>query len=116
MGTSIGIGTVFLLCLAFPSGSSGELSGSCSWRLVMALPSALSALQIVLILFVFKHDSPHYYVLKGMDDQAMELLQIIYIDRNDAIAQYQKLIAVIRKIDLLKKSKGKAEVCAQIIV
>lgn len=82
----------------------------------MALPSALSALQIVLILFVFKYDSPHYYVLKGMDDKAMELLQIIYIDRNDAIAQYQKLIAVIRKIDLLKKSEGKTEVCAQITV
>lgn len=55
-----------IIGLVLPEGSPHELQQSMSWRLAFGFPAILSAIQVLLIIFVFTDDSPVYYASKGM--------------------------------------------------
>eukprot|EP01067_Filipodium_phascolosomae_P006206 Filipodium_phascolosomae@DN447_c0_g1_i1.p1 len=53
------------------------------WRIIFACPAVFSALQIVLLLLVFKHDTPKFYKQKGNIEAADRVNDLIYPDRED---------------------------------
>jgi len=68
IGISFGIAIVYLLSLSLPSGTPLELAKDYSWRMIKAVPSVLTLVQVFLLLFVYTYDSPHHYVLKKEND------------------------------------------------
>lgn len=48
------------------------------WRLVFGFPLITGTLQMVLLLFVFKDETPRYYLEKGRDEEAKEFIRKYY--------------------------------------
>jgi len=69
-----------IIGLMLPNGSIDELQKSLGWRLAFAFPVVLVSLQVLLLKFVFTHDSPVFYMSKGKVKEAEEVYNKIYDD------------------------------------
>lgn len=70
-----GIVITNLIALFVPS-TGTEIIGW--WRIIFGIPILIALLQIVLLLFVYKNETPRYLILQGRDDDALELIRDIY--------------------------------------
>ena len=51
----------YFIGLILPDGSAEELRGSMSWRVAMAMPAILAMIQVLLLLTVYRKDTPTFY-------------------------------------------------------
>lgn len=58
----------------------------------MALPSAFSVLQLLLMLSIYDSDSPQHYAAAGDNEQALKALKRIYIEQEEAEKRLQGIM------------------------
>jgi MFS family permease len=81
LGCTLGIFLVAALCLPIPSEDDkfqDDFIVNEYWRVVWGLPLLLSALQMTLMITVFKYDTPTALKQRGDTDKLTELLSSIY--------------------------------------
>lgn len=70
-----GIVITNVLALFVPSTGSGIVSW---WRIIFGIPIAIAIVQILMLLLVYKNETPRYLILQGRDEDALELVRDIY--------------------------------------
>lgn len=51
------------------------------WRVIFIIPAVLSALQTLLVLFIFRHDTPKYYKQNKMTEAVQRVEDLIYAEK-----------------------------------
>lgn len=64
-------------------GDPEELRKTFGWRLGMGIPAIIAIIQSLLLLFVFKYESPAHYSAKGQWANAKDALKRIYNDEDE---------------------------------
>ena len=78
------------------------------WRVLMGFPIFASITQLLLLLFVFKSESPIFYKLKGNIDEEHDAIKLIYKDPNNAVkilSNEDSLMVSIRSMEYDHKLK-----------
>ena len=77
------LGASFSALLLPPDKDKVALAESDMWRLIYALPIAMYAIMIVLMLLVVRYDSPKYSLVTGNKDDCMAVIHQIYKTNGD---------------------------------
>mmetsp|Transcript_17593 Transcript_17593/g.15506 ORF Transcript_17593/g.15506 Transcript_17593/m.15506 type:complete len:486 (+) Transcript_17593:14-1471(+) len=56
-----------------------------SWRIVFIIPAFIALFQTIMLLLVFKHDTPTYYKQKGRKDLIEQIDKLIYKEKDSEI-------------------------------
>lgn len=70
-----GILTAYLLSLIMPTNVKEKNQ---EWRVIFAFPGIIAIIRAALFMFVFKLDTPRFYILKDQDESAQNVLRKIY--------------------------------------
>jgi sugar phosphate permease len=75
-------GVVFAYSLAFvaPYSEEEEAKTTRSWRVLFIFPGIMSAIQMLLMIFVFRYDTPKYYKMKEKMNRHDKVMNKIYKD------------------------------------
>ncbi len=68
----VAIVITYVIGMLLPDSDGSVLRNNISWRLAMAGSLVLSAFQILMMMFVYKYDSPVFYVSNGMNKKVRE--------------------------------------------
>jgi len=87
------VASIIGLCLPDASSTSmHDLQNSNSWRLAFGFPAIICLAQVLLVVLVYKEDSPIFYVTKGKMAEAESAYKKIYADdesANEALKEAQ---------------------------
>lgn len=106
---TLGIFFISLLGLVIPNDPAIELSKddflvANYWRVIWGLPIFFSILQIILMIFVFKYDTPEVYKQNADYERLTELLSKIYIQEHIPYRMDEITVANDDVIDNKKKT------------
>lgn len=92
-----------------PNGSSEYYrNNSFEWRFPISIPSILSLLQIILLFFIYKIDSPVYYFQLSLAKEMEEALDRLYENEEDKKIVRQEIMSIEQvesKVSLYEKYK-----------
>ena len=71
------------------------------WRLMFGIPIIICFIRSLMILFVFKYDSPIYLISNNQNDEAMQMFKKLY--KEDQVQEIYEKISL--RVDSLKKRK-----------
>ena len=77
------LGASFSALLLPPDSDKVALAESDMWRLIYALPIAMYAIMMILMLVVVKYDSPKYSLVTGNKEDCISVIHQIYKTSGD---------------------------------
>ena len=85
--------------MGLPDLTNEEARSYYLWRISYAAPLLLSFIQVILILTIYRHESPFFYIYKNDEENAKIALQKLYSDNNEIDEVYKDLINVKENIN-----------------
>lgn len=64
---------------------NGAVYTTQSWRIVFIIPAGIAIIQSLLVLFVFRHDTPKYYLQNEKEKEVESVEALIYIEKDTEI-------------------------------
>ena len=78
----IGIFLGYLLAFIAPYSSEEVALTSTTWRIVFVVPAAFALIQLLLVLFVYKYDTPKFYLMNKQMNEYNAIMKKIYARTN----------------------------------
>lgn len=85
----------FLLGLAMPDIKSDNAATTSLWKFIISFPAIIALLQSCLMLIVFYHETPKYYIMRNKPELAKKALKRIYTENTEVDTILNKLVKEI---------------------
>lgn len=97
----VSLGTLFGLAMSFLVPNGEDATNNEMWRLIMGFPISFNIGRILLLVFIFKYETPIYLAIRGNITEARMALQLIYTDNID-----QHMQKVMKDKEATTSAKG----------
>ena len=74
------------------------------WRVIFGFPAIISILQLLLLLFIFRLDTPKYYQITGNNENRRKIMEKIYSNYDEGSSTFSfQIIFVLNEISKHKR-------------